>query len=148
MRMRTLRDITLALAVIGLLGACDSPIEPVSHAVGVVIVSSNGSEAARFMYNNADPIITGELEVDVQETVTYHVRGVDEDGAVFSLGDGGYSISGPVVVIGLRANVSVQGVDELVLEGLDPGSTTVRFILNHGGHGAEFEVEDIPLIVG
>src|SRR5690606_8042545 len=146
MSIRALKDITRGLVVAGLLVGCDSPVEPVTHAAGVVIVDASGNEAARFIFDESSPVISGGREVGVQETVTYRVRGLDEDGAVFSLDEGGYSISNPVVVIGLRADIAVDGIDALVLEGLDPGETTIRFSLHHGDH-PEFEARDIPLQV-
>lgn len=133
----------LALAVLVLLAACDSPLDTGAHAAGVAILDANGQEVARFVYGGS---VTGSLSVQRGQTRTFQVRVIDEDGAIRPVDGVQYSISDPVVVIALAANATIQGSDRIVLEGLGAFSTTLQFMLNHGSH-AEFEARGIPLVV-
>jgi hypothetical protein len=145
MKTGILRSVALVLVIAASLAACDSPIDPdLGQIEGVVLLRSNGSEAARFLLVGS--VVTGGLQVNVGQTATFQVRGINNAGNIFPLTGSGYSIRDATVVIGLRATANVQGGDQLVIQGLQAGNTTVRFILQRSGQ-ALFEAEDIPLSV-
>lgn len=137
-----------SLAVVALLLAvqagCDSVVDPGDHAEGVVLIQSDGSEAARFVYSPR--AVTGNLTVPVGESATYQVRVLTEAGAVVDLDGGEYSIANPGVVNPVHAGVTLDGDDEIVLNGLTWGDTSLYLTLKHGAH-TEFQVVDIPVVV-
>ena len=136
------------LALLTTLVACDSPVATEDHAAGVVLLRADGTEAARFML--AGRAVTGALTVRAGQTADYTARVVTESGQIEEIDGIEYSVSNPVVVIGLAANIAVQGKDRIVVTGLDAGTTgrqtSIRFDLNHAGH-LEFTASDIPLTV-
>lgn len=138
-------SLSAAVAVFLALGqvGCDAVVDPGDHPAGVVFLSANGSEAARFVYQQS---ISGTLVVPVGGSVTYRVRVLTESGDIVDLDGDEYSLGPPTVGIGLMAGAIVQGDDQIVLTGATAGGTTLRFNLNHGEH-AEFEVRDVPLSV-
>ncbi|MQA91187.1 MAG: hypothetical protein GEU90_13300 [Gemmatimonas sp.] len=143
MMNRVLSRAAFALAIAVSLTACDSPIDTNVGQIEGVVLRSNGSEVARFSL--VDQVVTGGLQVEVGQTSTFQVWGLSREEVAFPLS--GYLIRDPTVVIGLLANASVEGGDRLMIQGLEEGTTTIRFVVERGGTEQGFEVRNIPLEV-
>ncbi len=135
--------VAVAALLLASQGGCDSVVDPGDHPSGIVLVRSDGSEAARFIYPET---VTGGLTVPVGGSATYRVLVVTESGALVDIDGEEYSIGDASVLIPLRVDVAVQGDDQIVLTGLAAGPTTLFFDLEHGLH-TEFEVKNIPVSV-
>ena len=132
------------LSLIALAAGCDSPIELDSHPNGVVFLRADGSEAARFVYQQG---ATGALTVGIGATQTYRIRALTEEGEVVPLDGVEYSISQPRLVIALAATLSLSAADQLVITGGPTArNTTLFFDLQHGSH-PEFRVEDVVVSI-
>src|SRR5687767_9419134 len=92
--------------------ACDAAVDPGDHPEGVVFLSANGSEVARYVYQQS---VTGSLTVPVGGSATYRVRALTESGDIVTLDGDEYSLGQPTVVIAALAGVTLQGEDQIVL---------------------------------
>lgn len=121
--------------------ACDNPVEGdhEEHAVGFIIQTAAGQEAARF--NGAT--LTGQLTVARGSSATYTVVGLGEDGDQITIDGTEYSIT--AVATGGFGTAAVQNGNRLVLTGTLAGTGAVEVTLNHEGH-AEFS-RAVPFLV-
>lgn len=141
--MTKYRYLVMAMLTMTVAAGCDSSVEPGNHAAGVVFVREDGSEAARFIYRGST---TGNLTVILDGSATYRVRLVTETGELADLDGAEYSLDNVRTIIPTVATATLQGEDEIVLNGLLAENTTVWFDLKHGAH-TEFEIRNIPVQV-
>lgn len=133
----------MAMLTLAFAAGCDSSVEPGNHAAGVVFLRGDGSEAARFIYRGST---TGNLTVILAGTATYRVRLVTETGELADLDGAEYSLDNVRTINPTLVTATLQGEDQIILNALEAGATTVWFDLKHGGH-TEFEVRNIPVQV-
>jgi hypothetical protein len=136
----------LALAVLlsGGAAACDSSTEPEDHdeAVGVVVLDRATKQTLASV--NANRQVTGSLSVKAGAERAIEVWFVAEDGDRFQPDEDDHKLGIRVADTG-RARIEKHG-DHADLVGVQAGSTTVVFAVEHGGHD-DYRSEPIPITV-
>ncbi|HEV2149387.1 MAG TPA: hypothetical protein VGR37_18435 [Longimicrobiaceae bacterium] len=136
----------VALALTGVLAACDNPVDEDPHpdAVAVVVQTSAGVELARATGGGTQGTATGSIPLTIGATRDLRVIFVDAAGNPVPVG-GDTSLRGNVL-IGALARFEKTSETGGRLTGLSAGTTSVSFDLMHGSH-ADFQGAAIPLIV-
>jgi hypothetical protein len=134
MTCRSFGRFSAALLLLAL-AACDRPLDAEDHPVGVAFLFA-GAEVASYLERDG---AAGLLEVPQGGTRTFTVRVVDGVGNLRPIDGQEYSIRNLGAVIAHQLGISLSGADQIVLQGLAPTETSIRFDLYHANH-IEFAV--------
>jgi hypothetical protein len=116
------------------LGGCDRLTAIDTHPVGASIVDDQGQEVARFIGGGL-----GMIRVTVGGSSMYTVKLIDDLNGRVAVDGQVYQIVSPAILTGLRASVSFDPPDRLLVTGQQAGSTVLEFDVKHETH-IEFRV--------